>query len=226
MVTILFRTLITYFFLMLTMRLMGKRQIGELEVTDLVTTLLLSEISSLPLTNPETPILHALLPMGILLVLEVASSWILVRAPRLRRLVSAQPTVIIHRGKLLQGALISLRISMDELMSEIRQQGYTDPGQIECAILEKNGKLTVLPKPAFAQPTVQQLGLKPASDGLMHIVLRDGVVSREGLALIGKSRDWLEGELKRHRLTPDRLFCVLANENGRLHWIEKEKDTP
>ena len=126
MITILFRTFTIYFFLILTMRLMGKRQIGELEVTDLVTTLLLSEIASLPLTNPETPVLHALLPMAILLILEVASSVILVYLPRLRRLVSAQPTVIIHHGQLLQPALRSLRITVEELMSEIRQQGWSD----------------------------------------------------------------------------------------------------
>ena len=149
MLTILIRTLIVYVVLICIMRLMGKRQIGELEVTDLVTTLLISEIASLPITNQEIPISHALIPMITLLILEVFSSVILIRFPSLKALVSARPTVIIQEGHLKQDALRELRISMDELISEIRQQGFAELSQIDTAILEKNGKLTVLPKGSF-----------------------------------------------------------------------------
>ena len=222
MTTILFRTLIIYISLILIMRLMGKRQIGELEVTDLVTTLLISEIASLPITNHEIPVLGAVIPMITLLVLEVLSSWVLVRFPRLRGLVSATPTVIIQHGKLDQKALCELRLSVEELMSEIRQQGLTDLSMVECAILEKNGKLTVIPKAEYATPTVGQLGLQVANEGLMHIVFCNGSYSTFGLSLIGKDRDWLERQLARRKLLPEQLFCVTANEQGHLYWIKKE----
>lgn len=222
MTTILFRTLIIYISLILIMRLMGKRQIGELEVTDLVTTLLISEIASLPITNHEIPVLGAIVPMITLLVLEVLSSWVLVRFPRLRGLVSATPTVIIRHGKLDQKALCELRLSVEELMSEIRQQGLTELDQVECAILEKNGKLTILPKRQFAQPTAEQLNIDAAQDELMHIVYCNGVYSKMGLRLIGKDRSWLDRELSRRKLKPDALFCVTANESGKLFWIKKE----
>ena len=223
MITILIRTLIIYITLIITMRMMGKRQIGELEITDLVTTLLISEIASLPITNPEIPSLHAIIPMIILLVLEILSSVILIRLPILKNLVSARPTVIIHRGALDQSALRELRMSLDELMSEIRQQGLTDLSQVDCAILEKNGNLTVLPKAKYAQPTAEQLGLSPENDALMHIVYSNGAYSKVGLHLIGKNRDWLEKQLKRRGLDEQQLFCVTANENGDLYWIKKEK---
>ena len=223
MITILIRTLIIYISLIVTMRMMGKRQIGELEITDLVTTLLISEIASLPITNPEIPILHAIIPMIILLVLEILSSVILIRLPILKNLVSARPTVIIHRGILDQSALRELRMSLDELMSEIRQQGLTDLSQVDCAILEKNGNLTVLPKAKYAQPTTEQLGLSPENDALMHIVYSNGTYSKIGLRLIGKNRDWLEKQFKRRDLDEQELFCVTANENGDLYWIKKEK---
>ena len=223
MITILIRTLIIYISLIVTMRMMGKRQIGELEITDLVTTLLISEIASLPITNPEIPILHAIIPMIILLVLEILSSVILIRLPILKNLVSARPTVIIHRGILDQSALRELRMSLDELMSEIRQQGLTDLSQVDCAILEKNGNLTVLPKAKYAQPTTEQLGLSPENDALMHIVYSNGAYSKIGLRLIGKNRDWLKKQLKRRGLDEQQLFCVTANENGDLYWIKKEK---
>ena len=223
MTTTLIRTLIIYVVLILTMRVMGKRQIGELEVTDLVTTLLISEIASLPITNQEIPVLYAVIPMITLLILEIFSSFILIRFPKLKGLVSARPTVIIHNGRLHQRALEDLRLSLDELISEIRQQGLTDLAQVECAILEKNGKLTVLPKSQFAQPTVEQLGLKPQNDTLMHIVYSNDTFSKTGLSLIGKDRRWLKRELERRGLDPERLFCVTANEKGKLFWITKEE---
>ena len=223
MTTIFLRTLLIYVSLIITMRLMGKRQIGELEVTDLVTTLLLSEIASLPITNREIPVSHALLPMVLLLSLEVLSSAILIRFPAWKWLVSARPTVIIQNGHLRQSALRDLRISIDELMSEIRQQGLTDLGQVECAILEKNGKLTVIPKAGTLPPTADQLGLQVVDEGLMHIVYCNGRYSGIGLSLIGKDVAWLKRELTRRKLEPTNLFCITANREGKLFWINKEE---
>lgn len=223
MLTILFRTLFIYLVLFLIMRLMGKRQIGELEITDLVTTLLLSEIASLPITNQELPVSHAIIPMITLLFLEVFSSVILIRFPKLKFLVTARPTVIIQNGVLQQEALLALRISMDELISEIRQQGFTDLAQIDCAIVEKNGKLTLLPKTAFSTPNATDLGLSLPKTPLMHIVYNNGSISKTGLSLIGKSEDWLLRELKKKKLSLDRIFCVTANECGEIYWITKQQ---
>lgn len=225
MITLLFRTLIVYFALIVTMRVMGKRQIGELEITDLVTTLLLSEIASLPITNHDIPISHAVIPMIILLILEMGSSLILVHVPRLRNLVSAKPTVIIQNGKLLPRSLESLRISIDELMGEVRQQGLTDLSQVDTAILEKNGKLTVLPKAKYQPPSAEQLGLSPKTEPLMHIVWRNGSFSEAGLALIEKDRAWLLRQLQKEKLDRKQLLCVMANREGRLLWISKEGTT-
>ena len=223
MLTILIRTLIVYVVLIFIMRLMGKRQIGELEVTDLVTTLLISEIASLPITNQEIPLSYALIPMITLLLLEVLSSVILIRLPRLKLLVSARPTVIIQNGNLKQASLQDLRISIDELFSEIRQQGYSSISQIDTAILEKNGKMTVLPKDAFAAPTAQQLGIAEEGGGLMHVVYANGVISKHGLALIGQSADWLTCEMRRQGLEIKNQFCITANRSGELYCIPKER---
>ncbi len=223
MLTLILRTLLIYVFLILTMRLMGKRQIGELEVTDLVTTFLLSEIASLPIGNQDIPVSFALVPMVILLSLEVFSSYILLRVPRLKSILSAPPTVLIHNGQLIQRALYETRVTIDELMSEIRQQSLTDLSQVECAILEKNGKLTVLPRAKYAQPTAEQLGVHTSDEGLMHIVYSNGVYSDTGLSLIGYDRAWLKQELEKRGLSPASLFCVTANAEGKLYWIEKEK---
>ena len=202
---------------------MGKRQIGELEVTDFVTTLLLSELAALPITDLNIPVSHALIPMITLLFLEVASSVVLIRLPRLKGLVSARPTVIIQNGRLSLKALRQVRISAEELMGELRQQGYTSPAQIEDAILEKNGKLTLLPKAQYAQPTISDLSLPVKEDPLMHVVISNGTVNRVGLRLIEKDESWLMQQLQKRSLAPAQLFCAMANRKGELYTVEKSK---
>ncbi len=225
MATILLRTLLIYVALIVTMRLMGKRQIGQLEVTDLVTTFLLSELASLPITDQNIPVAYAIIPMITLLALEVFSSYILLRAPRLKNLLSAPPTVLIDRGHLKQSALLETRVSTEELMSELRQQGLTSLEQVEYAILEKNGKLTIIPKMRYSQPTVEQLGLDLPEESLMHIVYSGGMVSDAGLRLIGKDRAWLDKALRRQGVDISRLFCVTADRSGTLYYLYREEDT-
>ena len=222
MLSIFLRTLLIYLLLIATVRLMGKRQIGELEVSDLVTTLLLSELAALPLTDLNIPVSHSVIPMVTLLFLEVASSVVLIRLPRLKGLVSDRPTVLIRQGELSRKALLSARLSVEELMGELRQQGYIALDQIEDAILEKNGKITLLPKPSHAPPTAGQLGLKPEPSPLMHVVLSNGRINREGLRLVGRDRSWLLQELKKRSLAPEELFCATADPLGNLYLLPEE----
>ncbi len=222
MVTIVFRTLLIYGILLLTMRLMGKRQIGELEVTELVTTLLVSEIASVPVTNQDIPILHAVIPILLLLILEVLSSFLLFRFPALKPVLSASPTQLIREGKMLQSELLSNRVSVEELMSELRQQGYADLSQIDEAILETNGKLTILPKPAFSMPNASQLGVTLSEEPLSHVVFCAGRVNKAGLSLIGKDPAWLRRELSRRKVSAKSLYCVTANRSGEIHLVKKE----
>ena len=225
MVTVLFRILVIYLVLSVVVRLMGKRQIGELEVSDLVTTLLVSEIAALPVTNPEIPIFYALVPIVTLLVLEVTASFLLVKFPALKKLFSAQPTVLLRRGKLQERALSDNRISCEEMMEEIRQQGYFDLSEIDEAILEANGKMTIVPKPDHAAPTLGDLGLKVPQARLSHVVWNGGKPNRAGLALIGKNEKWLLEELKARNCDTARLFCVTANADGKIFAVEEQKKT-
>ena len=223
MITLIFRTLLVYISLIIIMRLMGKRQIGELEVTDLVATLLLSEIASLPITDPNIPVLHAIVPMVVLLSLEVFSSYILLRAPKLKKILSACPTVLIKDGVLDQAALMAVRLSVEELMSEIRQQGFSNLAYVWCAILEKDGKLTILPRSRYSPPTQELLNLTSPEESLMHVVYNGGVWNDAGLNLIGKDRVWLERQMARRGVELADQFCVTANSKGEVYWIPKQK---
>ena len=202
---------------------MGKRQIGELEVTDLVATLLLSEIASLPITDPNIPVLHAIVPMLVLLSLEVFSSYILLRAPKLKNFLSASPTFIIKEGVLDQAALLATRLSIEELMSEIRQQGFCSLACIWYAILEKDGRLTILPRARYSPPTQEQLNIAVDEESLMHVVYNGNIYNDAGLTLIGKDRAWLNKQMERRGITLTDQFCVTANSQGEIYWIPKKK---
>ena len=223
MITLIFRTLLVYIFLIVIMRLMGKRQIGELEVTDLVATLLLSEIASLPITDPNIPVLHAIIPMIVLLSLEVFSSYILIRLPKLKKFFSASPTIIIQNGVLDQSALVATRLSIEELMSEIRQQGFCSLACVWYAILEKDGRLTILPRARYSPPTQEQMKISSQEESLMHVVYNGNAFNDKGLLLIGKDRAWLKKQMARRGVELSHQFCVTANDRGDLYWIPKKK---
>ena len=223
MITLIFRTLLIYIFLIIIMRLMGKRQIGELEVTDLVATLLLSEIASLPITDPNIPVLHAIIPMIILLSLEVFSSYILLKTPKLKKILSATPTFIIKEGVLDQAALTATRLSIEELMSEIRQQGFCSLACVWYAILEKDGQLTILPRARYSPPTQEMLNITSQEESLMHVVYNGNTFNDMGLSLIGKDRAWLEKQIARRGIVLSDQFCVTANSHGEVYWIPKKK---
>ena len=211
MVTILFRTVIIYLILTVTMRIMGKRQLGELEPSELVTTFLLSEIASLPITNLDIPVMFAVIPIITLLSLEVFASVLLIKVPALKNLLSPRPNVLIDKGKLRQDELQKLRISTDEFLSELRQSGITDFSEVYYAILEENGELAVFPR--------SDVGEK----GIAHIVISDGEVNEHGLKLTGLSRASLDERLSKKHLTPQGVFLYTVNDAGEEYLITKEE---
>ena len=223
MLTVFLRTAIIYFLLILAMRLMGKRQIGELEVSYLVTTLLISEIASLPITEPELPLTHAVIPLVLLLSFEVIISFLVSRFPRLKFL-TARPSTLIRNGKISQSAMKNARISFDELFCELRNQGVYDLDEIEYAILEQNGRITVIQKARFRQPSAEDLGLKVKENGLFHIVIEHGRINRHGIDLVGIRESDLRRELKKKKLEVSDVYLMTVNDAGKRTVIPKKEE--
>ena len=220
MTVILVRTVLVYLLLLVSMRLMGKRQIGELEVTDLVITLLLSDIATNPIADPEVPIAHALIPILTLLAMEVTLSLIFSRCPRLKSLGSARPSVLIRRGTIDQQELNDLRISTEELLSELRQKGITEVGQVEYAILEQNGKISVIPRAEEQTPTRRELQLRPTESGISHIIISRGAVNRYNLQQLGLDAVWLDRQLQREGCAARDVFLMTVNDLGDV-WCQR-----
>ncbi len=216
MLTILIRTLIIYLSLLITMRFMGKRQLGELEISDLVTTLLLSEVASLPITNTDIPLSHALLPILTLSALEVVLSGLILKLPFLKRLLSIRPAILIRKGKPERTTLREMRISSEELLSQLRLKDITDPAEVAYAILEPNGQISVVKRATEKQPTARELGITPSEGGMMHLIICDGSVNHRNLHLAGKDDDWLTAVLRAHRMKAEDIFLLLTDDAGKV----------
>lgn len=222
MLTVLIRTLIIYILLFVSMRLMGKRQVGELEISDLVTTFLISEIASLPITEPELPLSHAIVPIIALLGFEVIISVLISRFPKFKFL-TARPSTLVRDGVIQQKAMRDARLSFDELFSELRNQGADDVSRIKYAILEQNGKITVIEKARFRKVSADDLGLRVSENGLFHIIIEHGKVNRHGVRSVGLSEDSLRGELARMGYEISDIYLMMINDAGERRIIPKEK---
>lgn len=225
MLSIITRTIAIYILLTVIMRLMGKRQLGELDVSELVITILLSEIATLPITNPEKKLTDAVIPISILAALEILTSTLILKHPWAKRLFSSKPAVLIARGKLDRKQMKRVRISVEELISQIRQNGIFDLDEVDYAILEENGKMSIIPKSRFRQPDRNDLSLPDSDSGVMHVLISDGVINSHGLSLIGRDRAWLSEVLKSNSVLTRDVFCMTCNDAGKLYIIKGDGNT-
>ena len=222
LLVIFVRTIIIYGCLLIAMRIMGKRQIGQLDVSDLISTLLISEIASLPIENPDIPIIYSIIPLITLLTFEVASSTILSRSQFLKNVFTPRPSFLITDGKINQTALKKTRISIDELISKLRQQSIYDIREVKYAIIEQDGQISVIPKIEYRQPNLQDLKIKSKESGIIHVVVENGKINRHGLEVVKKGPDWIVREASKRKLSISDIFLMTVNDAGEIQITKKE----
>ena len=208
MASIIIRTLIIYILLSFTLKVMGKRQIGELEIGELVTTLLISELASIPIDDPDIPLLNAILPIILLFSFEIIISTVKNKSDKMKRLIEGEPVYIIYKGKLLQSALEENRLSINELLSELRIQGIGDISTVKYAILEQSGKLAVI---------------KEGEDSYTHALILDTAIQKENLKKLGYEEIWLNGRLEERGLRAEEVFLLTVSDGGKIYVVKKEK---
>ena len=224
MMTAFVRTIILYFFIMAGMRLMGKRQIGELEPGELVLTMMISDLAAVPMQDFGIPLLFGLVPILTLLALSLLLSQISLRSIRFRALICGTPTVLIREGVLQQSAMRKNRYTLDELLEELREQGFTCVEDVKYAVLENSGQLTVFPWTARQPPTAEQLGLDLEDDvTLPAVIINDGRVIRRNLTACGRDENWLRKQLSREKAaSPKEIFLLTLDEQGKVFCVRKE----
>ena len=223
MLKVIIRTVLMYIFVTISVRLMGKRQIGDMQPTELVVTLLISEIAAIPLQDISQPISIGLLAIFMLVLLEILTSVIILKNLRLRRIFSGKSVAIIKNGKLDQKAMRSVRITVFDLVEMLRMQGIFELDDIESAFLEVNGNLSVRQKTKRAPATPEQLGVDVTDNGIPMTVISDGTVVDSSLKFLGLTRDDLFLLLKKENKIPREIFLMTLNSSGQTIIIDKEK---
>ncbi len=224
MTTAFFRTVILYLILMVGLRLMGKRQIGELEPSELVLTLIISDLAAVPMQNFGIPLVNGLLPIVTLLCLSMLLSFFSLKSIRFRSLVCGHPTVIVRDGKVLEQNMARNRFTVDELFEQLRGQGYSDLSAVKYAILETSGQVSVLPYTKSSPITPQAVNLSVPDDVTLPVLLiNDGHVMTRNLRSSGYDEAWLTQQLRQRRLTsPRQVFLLTVDEAGSIVCVTKE----
>lgn len=222
MMVIFFRTVIIYLILILVLRLMGKRQIGELQPSELVTTLLLSQIASQPILAQNVPIAYGIIPVFIVVCLEVIFSFIMTRVPFLKRLFVGKPSILIDKGKVDTKELLRVRVTVEELMSELRSHGVGNPGDVYYAVMEENGSISVLMKAKSDTVRRNDLELDVKDAGISRLIISDGVVNVENLKKLGKNEMWLKKQLTQNNLDIKDVFMMTCDDNSQIYTVKKQ----
>lgn len=224
--TAFIRTVILYILIMVGLRLLGKRQIGELEPSELVLTMMLSDLATVPMQDFGIPLLSGIIPICTLLALSLLMSQLSLQSLRFRDMVCGKPSVLIREGVIQQQAMRQNRYTLDELLEELREQGYGDLQEVKYAILENSGQLSILPWAKYAPVTAEQLGLEVREEGsLPTVLINDGQVLTKKLQQLGKDTAWLTKVLSEQGFSSPRdVFLLSVDEEDHILCIKKECD--
>ena len=216
---VIYRTLLFYFTLVLVIRLMGKRQVGQMEPSEFVVTMLIANLAAVPLEDWEIPVWGGLLPMGIIFVCERIVSTLCLKSIRARRLLCGKPVILIENGRLLRENLRRTRVNLDELSGHLREEGVLQMETVQFAILETNGSITVFPFPQYA-PVQEGPGARPQE--LRYTVISDGHILSDNLRLLGRDEGWLRKKLHGKSLEPRDVLLMTLTKSGECAVFPKQ----
>ena len=217
------RTAVLYGLLILAVRLMGKRQVAEMEPAEFVVTMLLANLAAVPMQDNGLPLLSGVAPILTVLALELILAVLSMKLLPLRRLLNGVPALRIRDGRIEQRALAAARVSLDELEQKLREKDVFDCAEVAYAILETDGELTVQLRPEHQSAAKGDVGAVPSPAGLYYNVISDGVVLRENLRAAGLDGSWLRAELARRGVRARDVFLLAVNEEGSVRFVEREK---
>ncbi len=221
---IIFNSIVIYAVLIVFMRLMGKRQLGELEPSELIVTILISEVSATPVVNPEKSVLCGIVPAVTLFAMELVLSLFMAKSVKFRALLAGKPALLIVHGRIDQSQMRRNRFTPDELAEALRNQGALDLNEVEYAILETDGKLNVVLSPASRPVTAGQMNVQAQDAGYPLIVINEGRVLTENLKILGKDEKWLEKHLRSQKLSSPRdVYMMTVDMAGGVFLSPKEK---
>ncbi len=214
---IFLKTIIIYFFLLLAVRLMGKKEIGQMQPVELVAIIIIADVASVPMQNVGTPIIQGIIPIFALLTVELVLSYLNIKFDFFHEIISGKPSILISKGKVIQQNLKKQRYTIDGLIEQIRMSGYPDIRDVDYAILETSGQISVIPKDK------DLLNEAPKEYvGYPRIVVMEAKIYPKNLSALGLNEVWLERRLKEHSLKLKDIFILIVDESGKMFYQKKE----
>jgi uncharacterized membrane protein YcaP (DUF421 family) len=221
----LIRTLLLYIVIIVAVRLMGKRQISELQTSELVVTLLISDIAAIPMQNTGQPLVSGFIPIAVLVSCEIFVSALMMKNSKFRRFVCGKPIIVINDGKVDEREMRRLRMSTEDLGEQLRQLDVFSIADVAYAIVETNGRMSVMKKPDKQQPDASMLGIVVPNNGIEAVVVSDGVLSSFSMQLCGVTEEWIDGVLAGEKISRDQVLIMTANKKRSYQIIKKEEVT-
>ena len=216
------RTIVLYLVLIFCVRLMGKRQIGQMEPSEFVVTMLVANLAAIPMQNEGLPLYGGLVPMLTVLGMELLLSGITMRSIRLRKLLCGKPVILIEHGRILQQNLRATRVTLDELTGHLREKDVLDIRSVQYAILETNGNLSVFPFPSEVPASAKEAGIHPKDRFLPVTLISDGQLLRQNLQVAAKDEAWVHKVLGEYRASIAGTWLLTVDKGDNVVWFGKE----
>lgn len=204
------RTIILYLIVVTAMRIMGKRQLGELQPSEFVIALMISELATIPIDKHDISVFRGIIPIIALVSLELLCSVLVIKSEIIRRIITGSPVQIIKDGKFQMKRLRHMRICVDDVLEQLRLAGYSSIAEIDSVIIETNGQMSVIPKEQSRPVTCEDLNLSPSQTHVPHTVISDGVLRKKNLEGAGVDEQWLKKKLKKYNITDYRQVAFLS----------------
>ncbi len=225
MSTIFIKTLIIYLFVLIAVRLMGKREIGQLQPFELVVIIIIADVASVPMEDVGTPILNGIIPIFSLLVGQLIISYLNIKFTFFHKIISGKSSVLISKGKIIEKNLKRQRYTIDGLLEQIRVAGYPDIKDVDYAILETSGEISVIPKIQKNPVTLEDMNIQKEYVGYPRIIIMEGTLYRSNLENLGYEENWLDKKLKEYKLSVKETFLFIVDEAGNVYYQRKGEES-
>ncbi len=216
------RVSIIYILVLVIMRIMGKREIGQMQPFELVIAIMIADLASVPMADTGIPISNGIIPILALLLFQLIISIINLKSITLRKIICGKPRILIYRGKIDEQALKKEKITINELQERLRQKSIFTIGDVEYAILETSGEISVIQKPEKRNIIVEDLNITPEYEGIPYDLVIDGKIMYENLKKIGKDEKWLQKQVEKFKTKPQDALIVTFDGKGQIFCQEKQ----
>lgn len=223
MLVIFVRSILIYIIVLVVMRLMGKREIGQLQPFELAISIMIADLATTPMSNSGIPITNGIIPILGLLVMHLLISVTNLKSTKIRELISGKPSLLIYRGKINEKMLRKERFTINELQERLRDNNIMNLGDVEYAILETSGQINVIQKPNKRNTIPEDFGIEPEYEGISYDLVIDGKIMNDNLKILGKNYEWLKKQVEKFGYKPEEALIVTIDGKGQFFCQKKEK---